>query len=202
MKRCFLLILALLLLSGTALAELDTRALEELPDMAVFPTDNGVDIVVRPLNQPFFGTCEDEEITVCAYIDYLEHADSGLVFLRLTVATTADHEIWAEELIVTVDKEQYAFPVHSRVDEYDQIFMEDYTVCLTDVSLPLLKALARSRKDTHPFTLQGSSTVAGTLTIPGDAAAALYDAYVNLMGNRQNLEMYREMWPCTVTKLK
>ena len=202
MKRCILLTLALLLCMGAAFAEVDTRALEELPDMAVFPADNGVDLVVRPLNQPFFGTCDDGDISVCAYIDYLEHADSGLVFLRLTVATTADHEIWADELTIVVDREQYTFPVHSRVDEYDQIFMEDYTVCLTDLSLPLLKAMARSRKDTHAFTLTGSSTLTGTLTIPGDAAAALYDAYVDLKGNKQNLEMYREIWPCTVTKTK
>ena len=59
MKKRMLTLIALLLLTSVAQAEVDLQALEQTPGYTVFADVDGANTVVRPPNQPFLGWLPD-----------------------------------------------------------------------------------------------------------------------------------------------
>lgn len=197
MKHLFCLLLTLALLCTTALAEVDTAPLTDLPNLMTY-SENGVDMVFRSTNQPFFGVADDETVDVCAYIDYVDMPNEHVVALRLTVSIATFDAFDAATLEITEGGKTYVFPVSRVVSEYDMTYYEDYQLYMTDESLPLIKAMARSKSDEHVFTLRGLQSMACTITIPGDEIAALYDRYVDIGGTHQDFTALHGVWPVKV----
>ena len=111
--------------------------------------------------------------------------------------------VYADTIVFRVGKKTYAFSVHAEVFEYDGVYQEDHYICLTDASLPFLKAIAQQKKDDPiPLTfLRGGETVLeGRVAIPGEDAAWIYDRYINLGGKTQDLKSIDENWPCEIKK--
>ena len=86
------------------------------------------------------------------------------------------------------------------VSEYDMVYYEDYAVCLSDESLPMLRAMARSREAAFAVTLEGQETVRGEISLPPEEAARLYDLYIDLGGKAQRLDLVRDRWPVQTVK--
>lgn len=202
MKKLLAFLLALLLMPS-ALAEFDLSALRNDPGFAVIPQHGTVNTVYRPTNQPFIGQADeafDGELT--AYVDFIQLVNLEATLLRLTVsATVYDSPLNGERLRLSVGGKHYTFEVSREVSEYDGIYMEDYSACLTDASLPMLKAIAQQKRDNPiPVTvLCGEEAVfSGLVVIPGSEAAKLYDQFVSLGGKKQELKKLDDAWPCTV----
>lgn len=175
MKR-FLIVLLILCLPLTAFAEKDRAALTEGLDCAVYPDTNQIDTVIRPLDQPFFGTV-DAEGEMIAFIDYVEIPDMSGTFMRLTLSLVTDSPVDAETLTVAFGKHSYTFDVFPQTTEYDTVYYEDYCVLFNDGTLPMLKALGKN-DDVITYTLTGTQTRTGTLEIPAENVKALYDRYM------------------------
>lgn len=175
MKRC-LAILLLLCLPLTAFAEKDRAALTEGLDCAVYLDVNQIDTVIRPLDQPFFGTV-DAEGEMIAFIDYVEMPDQNATFMRLTLSLVTDEPVNAEELTIAFGKESYTFDVFPLTSEYDTVYYEDYCVLFNEDTLPMLKALGRNKAEIT-YTLTGDQTRAGTLDIPAENVKALYERFM------------------------
>ena len=109
----------------------------------VYTAANGVDTVIRPLDQPFMGETALEDGELIAYLDYIDLPNEGAVFLRLTFSLLTPEMLGADTLRVTVGKTDYVFPVTAEISEYDTIYYEDYAVCLTEASLPMVEAIIR-----------------------------------------------------------
>ena len=120
MKR-FLIILLILCLPLTAFAEKDRAALTEGLDCAVYLDVNQIDTVIRPLDQPFFGTV-DAEGEMIAFIDYVEMPDQNATFMRLTLSLVTDEPVNAEALTIAFGKESYTFDVFPLTSEYDTVY--------------------------------------------------------------------------------
>lgn len=202
MKKLLAFLLALLLMPP-ALAEFDLSALRNDPGFAVIPQHGTVNTVYRPTNQPFIGQADeafDGELT--AYVDFIQLVNLEATLLQLTVsATVYDSPLNGERLRLSVGGKHYTFEVSREVSEYDGIYMEDYSACLTDASLPMLKAIAQQKRDNPiPVTvLCGEEAVfSGLVVIPGSEAARLYDRFVSLGGKKQELKKLDDAWPCTV----
>lgn len=208
MKRMIAVLCCLLLMASLASAEnvFDNAALRQMENAMVFnPTPGSVDTVVRPpLNQPYIGQVDEPyDGFLVAYVDYIILPDYDATLLRLMVATEAFDPIKADEMRLTVSGRRYTFAMDSRWEEYDGIYMEDYTTCLTDASLPLLKAIAQTKQDAPipvEFLSLGEVVFAGQVVIPGDDAADLYDRFINLGGKKQDLKKLDDVWPCKVEK--
>lgn len=193
----------LLLLSGTAMADVNTSMLEKTEEATVFLDDNGVDTVIRPSGQPYFGEMNQENTLLCTYLDYVEMPDmDDTVFIRLTLALETWETISADRIGIRVGKENYIFEVSAYTSEYDMTYYEDYVFCLTDKSLPMLKAMGSGKTDTWDITFYGKEQVTGTLHLDHTAAKKVYNRYVDAKGNKQNLESFRDIWPCVVEKGK
>lgn len=200
MKRMLTLLLALLLLGGAAAAEgFDCLELERTPDCLVYQEAPGVNTVVRPMEQPFECMVDREGDELVCCLDFIEMPNEDAVFLRLTLSLMTRSPLNAGEMIVEVDGVSYAFPVTAMASEYDQLFFEDYAVCITDESLPMVKAIARSRRDGFSATLVGTESVACTLSLPPESVAAIYDRYIDLGGKQQDLSIFRDLWPVRIT---
>lgn len=205
MKKLLALLLALLMMAPAALAEFDVSPLKNDPNMLTFTPHGTVNTVYRPTNQPFIGQVDeavDGELVV--YVDYIHLVDDDATLLQLTVSTVSyDMPFNADEMRLTAGGKQYTFQVSREVSEYDDVYMEDYAVCLTDASLPLMKAIAQQKKDAPiPVTLfrEGETVFFGLAVIPGDEAARLYDRFVDLGGKKQELKKLDALWPCQVEK--
>ncbi len=207
MKKLLVFLLTLMLFVPAASAEFDLSPLKSDPNMMSFPQQGTVNTVYRPMNQPFIGQPDEPfDGELVAYVDYITLVDEDMTLLRLTVSTVAyESPVNAEQLRLTVGGKHYTFPVSREVSEYDGLYMEDHSVCLTDTSLPLLKAIAQQKKDAPiPVTLlcEGETVFSGLVVIPGDEAAKLYDQFVNLGGKKQELKKLDQRWPCQVEKAK
>lgn len=202
MKRLLSILLLLLLTVCPSLAEVDNAMLENAPGMQVFVAPNGVDLIIRPEGQPYMGHTDQDDVAVCAYLDLAELPDEHATVVRLTICLESEELINANELRITEDGKTYAFDLANgrSVSEYDLMYYEDYALCLTDQSLPLLKAIARAKSDAHTFIITGDRTVTLTIDLSGDDAARLYDLYVNAGGDKQSLELLRDLWPVSVSK--
>lgn len=201
MRKLMILLLAALLLTGSALAEgFDSAALEQTEGMTVFPDEDSACTVIRPEGQPFPGHTEDAWEELTAYLDFVEDPDEDMTLLRLTVSLVSDRYLAAREMTVTAGDTDYVFEVDHLVSEYDMVYYEDYAVCLSDESLPMLRAMARSREAAFAVTLEGQETVRGEISLPPEEAARLYDLYIDLGGKAQRLDLVRDRWPVQTVK--
>ena len=145
MKKLFALLLCLFLLPA-AMAEdaFNTSALKEDEDLYAFTHPGTLDTVYRMLNQPYFGQVDEGyDGSLLAYVDYVTLVDYDATLLRLMISIEAFGPVAADEMRLTVSSTSYTFSVDYDQSEYDGLYMEDYVVCLTDASLPLLKAIAQ-----------------------------------------------------------
>lgn len=198
MKRLIALCLMVGMLLTQAWAEenaFDNAVLEETENCYVYLSDNGVDTVVRPLNQPYMGTVEMEGAELIAYLDYVEMPNEDVTVLRLLLALTVPEHLAASEVTVTVGKKDYIFSVKPMITEYDTTYYEDYALCMTDESLPMIKAMARAKGDSFSVRFSGDVSLTGTITLPNADVADIYDRYIDLGGERQGLEWLREQYP-------
>lgn len=202
MKRLAWLVLLLLLCSAAQAEGFNQAMLEQLEGYATFREANQVDIVVRPLSQPYKGEVDLADGTLAAFLDFIQIADEDVTFLRLTLSLTSYDYVAAREMTVTVDGRDYVFQVQPQYTEYDMTYYEDYAICLTDESLPMVKAMARSKTETFPIRLVGSLTVEGSITLSLDQVADIYDAYVSLGGPSQHLEHWQDEWPVAIVDNK
>lgn len=208
MKKILLMILCLLLCLPSASAEsvFDNEELQRMENTYTFTHPGTINTVVRLENQPYWGQVEDIwDGDLCAYVDYVIMPDHDATLIRLFMATEAFSPIAADEMRLTVGGKCYTFTVNYEQTEYDGLYMEDYAVCLTEASLPLLKAIAQQKKDAPipvEFLSLGDVVFAGEVIIPGDDAALIYDRYIDLGGKKQDLKKLDDVWPCTVEKAK
>ena len=207
MKRFLACLLAMFLAVPAALAEFDIAALKADPDLMIFTHPGTVNTVYRLPNQPYIGQVDEAfEGELVAYVDYLTLADEGVTLLRLMISTVVyDMPINADQLRLTVGGKSYTLTVPHEESEYDGLYMEDYTACLTDASLPLLKAIAQQKTDAPiPVELLSLDEVvfSGLVVIPGEEAAGLYDRFIDLGGKKQELKKLDAIWPCKVENVK
>lgn len=202
MKRILAVLLCLLMTTAFAESPFDVEELRRTENMNVFNPYGSVDTVVRPLNQPYIGQVDAPwDGGLIAYVDYITLVDADATLMRLVVSIEAFDPISADQMRLTVGKKTYTFDVTYEQSEYDGLYMEDYTVCLTDVSLPMMKAIAQQKKDAPipvEFLSLGETVFAGVVIIPGQEAAVLYDRYIDLGGKKQELKRLDATWPCTV----
>ena len=205
MKKLLALLLLLCCLPFGALAEFDTEELQRTENTYTFTHPGTVNTVTRLLNQPYWGQVDEPwDGDLCAYVDYVTMPDYEATLIRLFIGTESFDPIAAEEMRLTVAGKSYTFTVTYEQTEYDGIYMEDYIVCLTDASLPLLKAIAQQKTDEPipvEFLLLGEIVFVGQVIIPGEDAALLYDRYIDLGGKMQELKKLDEVWPCKVEKV-
>ncbi len=200
MKKLLALILALTLLPAAALA-FDSEELYRTDNVTIFEHPGSADTVIRLLNQPYLGELDDGSLVV--FIDYLEDATLDLTLLRVMASITVYAPMQADTVSFTVGKKTYAFAADCTQNEYDGLYMEDYSFCLTAESLAFLKALAQQKKDdpiTVTFSYLGETQMTGRVVLPGDDCARLYDRYIDLGGKRQDLGGLEERWPCKIEK--
>ncbi len=208
MKQLMALLLALFLSTGAAFSEatFDVSALKQDENLYSFTHPGTLDTVYRMVNQPYFGQVdESSDGSLVAYVDYVTLVDHDATLLRLMVSIEAFAPVGADEMRLTAGGKTYTFAVTYDQSEYDGLYMEDYAVCLTDASLPLLKAIAQQKKD-DPIPVEllylGETVFSGLVVIPGEEAAELYDRFIDLGGKQQPLKKLDELWPCKVEKVK
>lgn len=203
MKKVAALLMALLLLPGVALADFDNAALRETENCIIMMQPGTWDTLICPINQPFRGEMDDGLLKVS--VDYVEKADLGMTLIRLAVQIEVFDNVYADKIAITVGGKTYAFAVRAEVFEYDGVYQEDHYICLTDASLPFLKALAQQKKD-EPipvvFLREGEAVLEGRVVIPGEDAAQIYDRFINLGGKTQDLKSIIDLWPVEITKAK
>lgn len=207
MKKLLAFLMALMLLAPSALADFDLSALKVDPNLNAFTRYGTVNTIYRPVNQPYLGQVDEAfEGDLIVYVDYITLVDEDVTLLQLTASTTVfDTPLNADQLRLTVGGKRYTFSVSREIAEYDGLYMEDHAACLTDASLPLLKAIAQQKNDAPiPVTLlAGEETVfSGLVVIPGEEAARLYDRFVSLGGKTQELKKLDALWPCRIEKAK
>ena len=175
MKRLLALLL-LLCLPFAAAAEKDRAALTEGLDCAIFLDANQIDTVIRPMQEPFFGTV-DGEGEMIAFLDYVEIPDLNGTFMRLTLSLVTNEPVNAEELTLAFGKNSYVFDVWPFTSEYDTVYYEDYAVTFDDKTIAMLKALSKNKAEIT-YTLTGDSVRTGTLDIDADVVKELYNRFV------------------------
>lgn len=206
MKRLIALVLALLLCGSAALAEFDTASLRDMENTTTFTHPGTVNTVTRLLNQPYLAQVDaPSEGELSVFVDFITLPDYEVTLLRLLTGTVTYAPLAANEMRITVGGKRYTFTVNYEQSEYDGIYMEDYAVCLTDTSLPLLKAIAQQKTD-KPIQVEylslGEVVFSAQVIIPGQDAALIYDRFVDYGGKKQDLSWYDAMWPCKVEKVK
>lgn len=203
MKRILALILCLAMLPA-ALAEsaFDAAELRRTENIYTFTHPGTVDTVVRLMNQPYIGQVDaPHEGELVLFIDYVTMPDHDATLIRLMASTVTYAPMAAEEIRMAMGGKTYTFTVGYEQSEYDGLYMEDYAFCLTETSLPFLKAAARQKQDapvTVEFISGGEVIFAGQVVIPGEDAAAIYDRYIDLGGRKQDLHRLEDVWPCKV----
>ena len=206
MKKLLVLFLVMFL-AAPALAEFDAASLRADESLNIFSQSGTLNTVYRPLNQPFIGQVDEEyEGYLVAYVDYIGLVDLDVTLLRMVISTEVfDLPLNADEARITIGGKSYTFPVTPTEDEYDGLYMEDHSFCLTDASLPLMKAIAQQKHD-DPIRVEmlrlGEVVFAGLVVIPGEEAASMYDRFIDLGGKSQGLKKLDEIWPCRIEKLK
>lgn len=199
MKRVTWLLAVLVLFVFTASAEgFDQQALEQMENCNIYMEANHVDTVVRPLSQPYAGQVDMEDAELAAFLDFIHMPGEDTTFLRLTLSLTSYEFVAANEMTITAGGRDYVFLVFPQTTEYDMTYYEDYVVCMTDESLPMIKAMARSKEATFPVKLAGAKEVTGCVTLPLDEVAMIYDTYIDLGGPQQHLDACRDTWPVMI----
>ena len=212
MKKFFSLLLLLCCLPAAVLAEVDVMALQQTANMQVFPASNGVDTVIRPADQPFVGVTELEDGEMIAYLDYIDMPNANRVFLRLTISIVTPDLYAADTLALTVGKKTYAFSVQPEINEYDAVYYEDYAVCLTEESLPILQDIIKLGAKTEDaaalhekyglddkpvrvtLSCEGMESICGSVVLPAESVKAVCDRYEEVGGMTQDFDAFEETW--------
>lgn len=201
MKKLMALLMALALLPCTALADFDNAALRETENCIIMMQPGTWDTLICPMNQPYWGEIDDGSLKVS--VDYIEKVDLDMTLIRVAVQLEVFENVYADTIAFRVGGKSYAFSVCAEVFEYDGVYQEDHYICLTDASLPFLKAIAQQKKDNPiplTFIREGETVLEGRVVIPGEDAAWIYDRYIDLGGKTQDLKAIDEMWPCKIEK--
>ncbi|MGN0746162.1 MAG: hypothetical protein ACI4ML_05770 [Aristaeellaceae bacterium] len=200
-RRMAALMLALLL-PAAALAEADGMALRQTDNCMVYTAEGGVDTVIRPLDQPFMGETTLEDGELIAYLDYIDLPNEGAIFLRLTFSLITPDMLSAGTLRLTVGKTDYVFPVTAEVSEYDTIYYEDYALCLTEASLPLLDAIIRLKGAPVAVAFEKEDAVlaAGEVAFPAEQVRTVLDRYEEIGGLTQELGRFDTVWPVEINR--
>lgn len=195
-------LLLALMLPLSALAEADGMALRRTENCMVYTAANGVDTVIRPLDQPFMGETALEDGELIAYLDYIDLPNEGAVFLRLTFSLLTLEMLGADTLRVTVGKTDYVFPVTPEISEYDTVYFEDYAVCLTEASLPMVEAIIRQKGAPVGVSLEqeGREPVTGEVVFPAEQVQAVLDRYEEVGGLKQELGRFDTVWPVDISR--
>lgn len=195
-------LLLALMMPLSALAEADGMALRRTENCMVYTAANGVDTVIRPLDQPFMGETALEDGELIAYLDYIDLPNEGAVFLRLTFSLLTPEMLGADTLRVTVGKTDYVFPVTPEISEYDTIYYEDYAVCLTEASLPMVDAIIRHKGAPVGVSLEqeGREPVTGEVVFPAEQVQAVLDRYEEVGGLKQELGRFDTVWPVDISR--
>lgn len=202
MKKLLSLVLALALLPAAAWAEFDLDGLfarEEVTESVDAAWNT-----VYSLSNPFY-LGEIEDGTLMVTLDYIRDSQTDMILIRVDVLAMLYDLMRADTLTFTVGGKQYAFGVTADVFEYDGVYQEEYVICLSDTSLPFLKAIAQQKKDDPipvTFLRAGEPVLEGVVVIPGDDAASIYDLFIDLGGKKQDLQSVGERWPCGISKAK
>ncbi|MGN0970662.1 MAG: hypothetical protein ACI4OY_01825 [Aristaeellaceae bacterium] len=198
-RRMAALLLALLL-PAAALGEADGMALRQTENCMVFTAANGVDTVIRPLDQPFMGETALEDGELIAYLDYVDMPNEGAIFLRLTFSLMAPDLLSADTLRLTVGKTDYVFPVMAEISEYDTIYYEDYALCLTEASLPIIDAIIRLKGAPVAVALEREeeTLAAGEVAFPAAQVKAVLERYEAIGGLTQELGRFDTVWPVDI----
>lgn len=218
MKKFFSLLLILCCLPAAVLAEVDVMALQQMTNMQVFTASNGVDTVIRPADQPFVGVTELEDGELIAYLDYIDMPNENRVFLRLTISVVTPDLYAADTLALTVGKKTYTFRVRPEINEYDTMYYEDYAVCLTEESLPILQDIIKLGAKTEDvaalhekydlddkpvqvtLSCEGMESIRGSVVIPAENVKAIRDRYEEVGGMAQDFGAFEETWPVEVSQ--
>lgn len=205
MKKLLSLLLTMLLLLTAALAEFDYYALKELDDHLVYTMPGTANTVVRTLTPPYEGTLGDDELI--AYLDYVILPDEEVTTFRLCLSVSLFDSIQADSVTVTVDKKQYTFTdVMLESTEYDGIYMEDYSLILSDASYPIVTALAKGKSSvTLNVVFENAAdgiSRSGSVAIVSSDVAAMVEQYNELGGKEQDLSVLAEKYPCTVETVR
>ncbi|MBQ8654595.1 MAG: hypothetical protein IJ507_06610 [Clostridia bacterium] len=201
MKKLLILLLALLL-PACALGEADVMALQRLEGAMVYTASNGVDTVIRPAGQPFIGETELEDGELIAYLDYVDMPNENRVFLRLTVSIVTPEMYAADTMTLRTGKKAYTFSVWPEISEYDTIYYEDYAVCLTDESLPVLKDIISLKGKPVEVTLsgEGMEPIRGSVAMPADTVRRIRSDFEAAGGLKQDFGGFAETWPVEISK--
>lgn len=209
MKKLIALLLALMLLPGLALAEFDTAAL--LEQDGVLQSVDAQWNTVYSLSNPFYmgeigESWQDYGDSLLVTLDYIERSDLyGMTLIRVDVLLMAYEMLGVDTVTFTVGGKSYAFTVSADVFEYDGVYQEEYVICLTDASLPFLKAIAQQKTDAPipvMFSREGEVVLEAQVVISGEDAAHIYDLYIDLGGKKQDLKAIDDMWPVEIRKVK
>lgn len=200
-RRVTALLLALML-PAAALAEVDGMSLRRTENCMVFTSANGVDTVIRPLDQPFMGETALEDGELIAYLDYADLPNEGAVFLRLTFSLMTPEMLGADTLRLAVGGTDYVFPVTAEISEYDATYFEDYAVCLTEASLPVVGAIIRLKGAPVGVSLEqeGRTPVTGQVVFPAEQVQAVLDRYEEVGGLTQALGRFDTVWPVEISR--
>ena len=200
--RHMVALLLALMMPLSALAEADGMALRRTENCMVYTAANGVDTVIRPLDQPFLGETTLEDGELIAFLDYIDLPNEGAVFLRLTFSLLTPEMLGADTLRVIVGKTDYVFPVTPEISEYDTIYYEDYAVCLTEASLPLVEAIIRLKGAPVGVALEQEDweSVTGEIIFPAEQVQAVLDRYEEIGGLKQELGRFDTVWPVEISR--
>lgn len=195
-------LLLALMMPLSALAEADGMALRRTENCMVYTAANGVDTVIRPLDQPFMGETALEDGELIAYLDYIDLPNEGAVFLRLTFSLLTPEMLGADTLRVTVGKTDYVFPVTPEISEYDTIYYEDYSLCLTEASLPIIDAIIWQKGAPVGVSLEqeGWEPVTGEVVFPEEQVQTVLDRYEEVGGLKQELGRFDMVWPVDISR--
>ena len=200
-RRLTALFLALMM-PLSALAEADGMALRQTENCMVYTAEGGVDTVIRPLDQPFMGemALEDGELIAC--LDYIDLPNEGAIFLRLSFSLLTPEMLGADTLRVTVGKTDYVFPVTAEISEYDTVYYEDYAVCLTEASMPLVEAIIRLKGApvAIAFEREEEALAEGEVAFPAEQVQAVLDRYEEIGGLTQELGRFDTVWPVEISR--
>ena len=218
MMKKLLALLLILLLPCAAMAEVDVLALQSTEGCMAYTASNGVDTVIRWTDQPFIGMTDVEDGELIAFLDYVDMPNEDAVFLRLTLSLVTPEMYAADTMTLTVGQKTYTFSVMPEISEYDTVYYEDYAVCLTEASLPILQditklgakaedAAALHEKydlDGKPvlvtLSCEGEEPIHGSVVIPAENVKVIRDRYEEGGGLTQNLSRFDERWPVEVSK--
>lgn len=195
MRKYMMLVLSALLLASTAVAEVDQARLTQGLDCTQQMMRNGVDTIIRMNNQPYIGTADAADCELVAYVDYADMPNMNGVFVRLMVSLITPEALYATEMTVACADGAWTFEVWPEVDEYDTTYYEDYAVCLSDEGMALLKALARGKGEATITLRDEERAISGTVPLPKEDMADLYDRFQAAGGLEQDFTHVREAWP-------